>query len=214
MTMTKSLTMLFAALVLLALPLSAQDAEKKAGKLEKASTKSLSLNEVQVPTLGNDKCPISGNPVKAGSFAEKDGERVYFCCDNCAGKGKADPAAFLAKAYPVAKKVGNKKCPMSGQPIKDDKAKLVKWQGHEVSLCCGNCEKSFGKDPKLFVAKATMPKVKDLGNEKCPGSGHDVESGKFAIYQLQLVHFCCDDCVDAFKESPKEMMAKIKKDGK
>jgi uncharacterized membrane protein/YHS domain-containing protein len=45
----------------------------------------------------NDKCPVSGAPVKAGFVSTFEGKTVGFCCNNCKGKFDADPKKFAAK---------------------------------------------------------------------------------------------------------------------
>lgn len=50
--------------------------------------------------LKNKTCPISGEETHEGEaavFADFDGIRVQFCCDDCIGAFKKDPAAGFAK---------------------------------------------------------------------------------------------------------------------
>lgn len=44
-----------------------------------------------------DKCPVSGKPIKADSFVEHNGKKVYFCCGGCPAAFKNDPEKFAAK---------------------------------------------------------------------------------------------------------------------
>lgn len=45
----------------------------------------------------NDKCPVSGAPVKPGFVSTFEGKAVGFCCNNCKGKFDANPKQFAAK---------------------------------------------------------------------------------------------------------------------
>ena len=45
----------------------------------------------------NDKCPVSGAPVKDGFVSTFEGKTIGFCCNNCKGKFDADPKKFAAK---------------------------------------------------------------------------------------------------------------------
>jgi len=45
----------------------------------------------------NDKCPVSGAPVKPGFVSTFNNKTVGFCCNNCKGKFDAEPAKFAAK---------------------------------------------------------------------------------------------------------------------
>jgi YHS domain-containing protein len=47
--------------------------------------------------LRNTTCPMSGKPVADGKFADHDGIRVHFCCDDCPAAFAKDPAAAFAK---------------------------------------------------------------------------------------------------------------------
>jgi hypothetical protein len=47
--------------------------------------------------LRNTTCPMSGKPVADGKFADHDGIRVRFCCDDCPAAFAKDPAAVFAK---------------------------------------------------------------------------------------------------------------------
>ncbi len=211
----KSLIASLFSVLLLVAPAFGQDAGKEKAKVKKVTAQLVQPAKVIVPSFDNAKCPMSGRDINPESFVEKGGERVFFCCDTCAGKGKADPEKWITTAYKDVKKLENKVCPISDHEIDAKKATLVSYQGNQVSLCCADCEKAFKADPKLVVTQAMYPKAKDLANAKCPGSGQKVTPGKIAIFQNQIVHFCCDDCVAGFEKSPKKMMAKVtKKDGK
>jgi len=102
--------------------------------------------------MGNDNCPASGNPIDAEFFVEHEGQKSYYCCGDCQTDAAADPAAAIAAAYPSATPVGNKACPISGDPVEDGNA--VSWQGQEIGLCCGMCKKAFEEDPAKSVAAA------------------------------------------------------------
>ena len=102
--------------------------------------------------MGNANCPASGNPIDAEFFVEHEGQKAYYCCGDCQTEAAGDPAAAMAAAYPAATTVGNKTCPISGDAVADGNA--VTWQGQEIGLCCGMCEKAFKEDPAKSVAAA------------------------------------------------------------
>jgi len=42
------------------------------------------------------KCPLSGQPISPDAFVDfTSGHRIYFCCNRCTGKIKADAAGFV-----------------------------------------------------------------------------------------------------------------------
>lgn len=46
--------------------------------------------EEQDAIKANTVCPISGEPVDQKKFVEFEGRKVYFCCEHCMDKYKAD----------------------------------------------------------------------------------------------------------------------------
>ena len=42
-------------------------------------------------------CPVMGGPINPDIFTEYQGEKVYFCCQGCDQKFRADPGKYLSK---------------------------------------------------------------------------------------------------------------------
>jgi YHS domain-containing protein len=42
-------------------------------------------------------CPVTGEPIDPEVYVDYQGRRVYFCCEACIRKFKAEPAKYLAK---------------------------------------------------------------------------------------------------------------------
>ncbi|MBM4016086.1 MAG: hypothetical protein FJ293_14135 [Planctomycetes bacterium] len=165
--------------------------------------------EVVVPFIGNATCPMqAGKKVNPGKYVTHEKQRAYYCCGKCQGAAKADPKAALAAAYPAAKAVGNKKCPVSGHAIEAGKAKSVTFMGHAIDLCCGDCEASFAKNPYVLAVCAIYG-CEDLGNAKCPVMDEESNDEDLVIYKGKLVRLCCADCVTTeFKTDPDKFLAK------
>jgi YHS domain-containing protein len=177
---------------------AAAPAKKDAGK-----------SDVTVVSLGNDKCPTTGKAVKHDKFVEKDGQRVYFCCGQCLGKAKADPAAAITKAYGDAKPVGNKTCPVDGKPIEAGKGKQEVFQGRSIELCSAACEEAYKKDPALMVVKAMYPDAKLHKSDKCIMMVDEaIDPQAVVVYKGEIVRFCCPDCIADFKKDPAGSLAK------
>lgn len=47
-------------------------------------------------TAAQTKCPVMGNPVNRDIYVDYQGRRIYFCCQMCPDKFKADPDKYLA----------------------------------------------------------------------------------------------------------------------
>jgi YHS domain-containing protein len=183
-------------------------APKPAAPKQDAPKADAKKDEVIVPFFGNEKCPVTGKAVDKNQSVEVDGQRVYTCCKNCVPKVKADFKGMVAIAYKDAKKIDNKTCPVSGHPIAGDKVKAMTWQGHTLSLCCGDCEKAFLKEPLIMVAKAQYG-AEDLKNAKCPiQNDQDFDGEHIVIYKGKIVRMCCPDCPADFQKDPAKAFAK------
>lgn len=100
-------------------------------------------------------CPVCGGDIDIAKSPHLDweGQRIYFCCEHCEAKFKADPEASFAKAAKegVVFESVQSVCPMSGKPI--DKKSYVDYKGRRVYFCCDKCKAGFEKDPEKYLAK-------------------------------------------------------------
>lgn len=109
-------------------------------------------------------CPVSGEKVlkseAAGPYSYK-GEDVYFCCNDCLEKFKADPEKFTTKAHDV----------VCGMTVDKKTAKKVTHNGEDYFFCSDNCVKTFQKDPA-----GQIEKFNKAAKEKCEGDCGDKKS--------------------------------------
>ncbi|HPD15243.1 MAG TPA: hypothetical protein PLE19_09845 [Planctomycetota bacterium] len=49
------------------------------------------------PANAQTTCPVMGGKIDKRFFADYEGKRVYFCCDDCPETFKKDPAAYIKK---------------------------------------------------------------------------------------------------------------------
>jgi len=172
----------------------------------KVATKAAGADDAKVvnPFHGNEKCPITGRPIDKKKSLSHEGQKVYFCCAGCQTKGKADVAGMVKKAYTKVTKIGNEKCPISGQVVPKGKGKTVVFQGKETRVCCGNCAKAFTKTPNLNLTKALNPKLVDLKNTQCPVmTKKAVKPDMFVTYKGKIIHLCCPGCDRRLQKDPK-----------
>ncbi|MCP4630425.1 MAG: YHS domain-containing protein [bacterium] len=50
-----------------------------------------------VYAASQETCPVMGGKIDKKIYADHDGKRVYFCCAQCNGEFKKDPAKFVKK---------------------------------------------------------------------------------------------------------------------
>lgn len=103
-------------------------------------------------------CPVSGKAIDMASSPHLDwqGQRIFFCCNDCPAKFKADPESFFAKAAADGVVFQNIQttCPVSGEKLGEmGKPTHVDYKGRRVMFCCGSCEKAFNKEPEKYLAK-------------------------------------------------------------
>jgi uncharacterized pyridoxamine 5'-phosphate oxidase family protein len=138
------------------------------------------------------KCPISGKPGQESSFLVVNGDKVYFCCNNC-------PKAYEKKLNVVDK--GADKCVVSGRPALAETRMLHK-TSEMVYFCCDKCPTAFAKKNNI--------EIKDSKPGKCPISGKDAKADSMLVVNGEKVFFCCDNCPKAYlkKEGVKDEGAK------
>ena len=110
-----------------------------------------------VGALAADKpqtlCPVSGHPVDKSAYVDYQGQRVYFCCDKCPAKFKADPEKYFAqfaKEGVVLESV-QKSCPVSDEEI--NPKVYTDYKGRRVYFCCKKCIATFQEDPEKYLKK-------------------------------------------------------------
>ncbi len=99
-------------------------------------------------------CPVMGGKIDKKYYADYQGKRVYFCCADCVGTFKKDPARYVRKLQKqgvALATVGQTVCPVMGGKI--DKKYYADYQGRRVYFCCGGCIGAFKKDPAKFLKK-------------------------------------------------------------
>jgi YHS domain-containing protein len=104
-------------------------------------------------------CPVSGDAIDKATSPHVDweGQRIYFCCNKCPAKFKADPEKYFAKLAEAGVELENVQtaCPVSGEDLGGEMGEPVKvtYKGRTVKLCCNMCKPKFEKEPAKYLAK-------------------------------------------------------------
>src|SRR6185295_2670066 len=87
-------------------------------------------------------CPVSGKAAGESHVVElKNGEKVYFCCDNCPKNFKQNPKKYDLKVHRQLLETGQVvqvACPLHGKPINE--ATEESTGETKVAFCCEKCE--------------------------------------------------------------------------
>ena len=65
--------------------------------LEHAHEKIKDMSDKATITKTQTTCPILGAPISRTIYADHEGKRVYFCCQDCVKEFKKDPAKVIKK---------------------------------------------------------------------------------------------------------------------
>jgi len=179
----------------------------------------------QLPSYPLTTCPISEEPLESMGKAVDivhEGHLVRFCCKNCLGKFKKDPApvlktiedAVVAQQLP---KYPLTTCPVSGDALSDKAVNFV--QGTRlVRFCCKDCVEGFAKEPAKFMGAVDKALIADQKKtypvSTCVVSGEALESGFDYLHGTRLVRFCCEKCVAEFQKEPTKYLALLDKANK
>jgi YHS domain-containing protein len=110
-------------------------------------------------------CPVSGKAAGEDHVVElKNGNKVYFCCDNCPKAFKANPKKFDLQVHRQLLETGQVKqvaCPITGKPMNKDQA--VEVGTTQVEFCCDKCKAKYDKASdeeklKMLFSNAAMKK--------------------------------------------------------
>ncbi len=121
---------------------AAANAQQKAGCCGNA----VSTQTTAGASLGDAKCPISGEPVSADASIAYKGGKLYFCCPGCSAKFNANLEKYAAKAnhqLAVTGQVVQVACPFTGGKL--NPATKTKVAGVDVCFCCNNCKAKVAK---------------------------------------------------------------------
>lgn len=156
--------------MLLVVSVQADEAKPKAEPASK---------EVAKVLKNQTHCPVMGGKIDSTSFADIQGQRVYFCCPMCEKALREDPDKFFKKAADEGVLFENVQefCPVSGEKLKN-KDVSVDYEGRRVYFCCEGCVGAFDKDPAKYLTKLDGKSEKDTKPQDEPKvkedhSGHD-----------------------------------------
>src|SRR5262245_24204769 len=160
-------------------------------------------------------CPVSGKPAGEDHVVElKNGDKVYFCCDNCPKAFKANQKKYdlqVKRQLVETGQVVQVACPLTGKPASKDHT--VKVGEAEVAFCCEKCQGKVEKasdDEKLkllFVAKDFNQGF--TRQTACPVSGKPINPEHSVEYKGKKVYFCCPNCPAAFEKDPEKFIDKL-----
>ena len=100
-------------------------------------------------------------------------------------------------------------CPITGKKV--DPKFSVDYQGGRIKFCSADCEAKFLKDPEAGFKKLEEAKefVDSLQTE-CTISGDTLENySKILEIPGRKIFFCCNGCIDDFKQNKKKFLEKM-----
>ena len=160
-------------------------------------------------------CPVSGKPAGEDHVVQlKNGDKVYFCCDNCPKTFDGNRKKFdlqVKRQLVETGQVVQVACPVTGKPVSKDH--MVEVGTTKVGFCCDKCEGKYNaasdedKLKMLFAAKDFNQGF--TRQTKCPVSGKPIDPEHFVDYKGKKVYFCCPNCPAAFEKAPETFVDKL-----
>jgi YHS domain-containing protein len=160
-------------------------------------------------------CPVSGKPAGEDHVVElKNGDKVYFCCDNCPKAFKANQKKYTPQVHRQLLETGQVAqvaCPLTGKKM--DKDHTAKAGEAEIAFCCEKCQAKYEKasdEEKLKMAFAGKDFNQGFTRQtKCPVSGKPINPEHSVEYKGKKVYFCCPNCPAAFEKNPEKYVDKL-----
>jgi YHS domain-containing protein len=160
-------------------------------------------------------CPVAGKPAGESHVKElKNGDKVYFCCDNCPKEFAKNPKKYTLQVNRQLVETGQVvqvACPITGKSVSKDH--MVEAGMTKVGLCCEKCEAAYTKANdeeklKMLFAKAAFDKG-FTHQTMCPVSGKPIDPSHSVEYKGKKVYFCCPNCPAAFEKDPEKYVDKL-----
>jgi len=109
----------------------------------------------------------------------------------------------------VKQNVTNKRCPVMNSAASEKFR--TEYNGQYVYFCCQGCIKMFEKDPAGYIAKLSKEDQDAVkANEVCPVTDDKItDRTRWVEHEGRKVYFCCDGCVDTFKQKIAEKKSGI-----
>ena len=144
------------------LVISLSHAGDKGDKTKGDKTKCTSENKsccAPTEALLQTKCPIMGDDIDKKLFVEKNGKKIYMCCEACRKEITENFDENYKKIAALSQKTGVKTlaaqtiCPVMGGDI--DKSLFVDKDGERIYMCCEHCRKELTDNFDQNVHKLT-----------------------------------------------------------
>ena len=161
----KSFTVvLLTVLIAVALAAPAMSEEKKQEKAKKA--------ELPEGYKAQETCPVMGGKITDDSYADYQGQRVYFCCPACEDPFLKDPDKFFEQAAKDKVMFENvqTKCPVTGEKI--DRKHFTYYKGRGIYFCSAGCVEKFKAEPEKYLEKMSEGKKGCKGHKE---HGHECQ---------------------------------------
>ena len=103
---------------------------------------------------------------------------------------------------------GQTNCPVMGGDI--DKEYYSDVQGQRIYYCCPGCAEKLKADPDKYFKKAAEEGVVfENVQTACPVAGGKPNHDVSLYYEGRMVYFCCEGCIDTFKENPRKYLSAL-----
>jgi YHS domain-containing protein len=106
-------------------------------------------------------------------------------------------------------------CPVMGGAI--DSSIYVDHDGKRVYFCCEGCVGQFKENPEKYLEKLeamgqkpeTIEKQSLAPQKTCPVMGGAINKALYADHAGKRVYFCCQGCIEPFREDPATYLKKL-----
>ncbi len=149
------------------------------------------------------KCPIMDEPVNFAMSVTTDEGPVYFCCEDCIKKYKANPVKYAGKAAAQRSALATRPkvqltCPITRRPA--NPKVFTESDGRKVYFCSQGCISRYQEDPQKYQAALADSYTYQT---KCPVMGEEINPQVFATAPNGMnVYFCCPGCEKRFFGDP------------
>ncbi|UCC32818.1 MAG: YHS domain-containing protein [Phycisphaerales bacterium] len=177
-------------------------------------TSGTALGQAQADEKALPKCPVTGKPANLAVNVATDEGPVFFYCEDCVEKFKADPGKYAKVVADQRKALADRPkvqvtCPVTGKPV--DKKVFTEHNGEKVYFCCENCIGKFQKEPGKYKRALASSYTFQT---KCPVMGGPINPAAFtALPTGEKIYYCCPGCDKKLLADPAKYAGKLAEQG-
>lgn len=159
-------------------------------------------------------CPVGGMPINFADTLATDLGPIFFCCEHCIKKFRADPSQYSSQVAEERRRLAELThvqvtCPVSGEVV--DLEVFTEYEGRKVFFCGEACRKRFLADPTVYRERIAGTLWYQT---RCPLTRNPIDPRVSAVLNTrEKIYFCSNACRERFLADPAAWASRLAEQG-